>query len=135
MIKLIAAGAIGLAALGASQFNDTDDATQLGTSCNKVDITIVNAKSDQVKVTKLGYKVGGGGTEHSESLGDKVVEKNNGKETWKSQNLQHAPTGSKITPKVYFKQDSAKGFGSETSVTLAEVTCNEGKPLTFTIPK
>jgi general stress protein YciG len=100
-----------------------------------VDIKVVNEKSDQIKVTKISYQVDGKGTAHSEDLSDKEIGKNGGSHTWKSQNLQHAPAGSKLTFRVFFKNDKVGGWGDEVSQEFDRLgnSCTDGRSYSFTV--
>lgn len=131
--------ALGLVAVMGAGLGLGDDATQgadaLGTSCNDVDITVKNEKSDQIKVTKIGYQIDGKGTLHTEALDNKEIGKNGGAKTWSSQNLQHAPEGSKLVFKVYFQNDKVGGWGAETSKSFDRLSasCTDGRSYSFTV--
>jgi hypothetical protein len=147
MIKFVAMGLLGVFGFGASvgapavedaaPASDADmgDAVELGTSCNGVEIKVINDKTDQIKVTKISYQVDGKGTSHSEDLSDKEIGKNGGSHTWNNQNLQHAPAGSKLTFKVFFKNDKAGGWGNEVSQEFDRLgsSCTDGRDYSFTI--
>lgn len=144
MIKFVAAGLMGVFGLftaaseapaGAFEGAPVDDASELGTSCNNVDIKVINEKSDQIKVTRITYQVDGQGTSHGEDLADKEIGKNGGSHTWDNQKLQHAPEGSKLTFKVFFKNDKVGGWSDEVSQSFDRLdkSCTDGRQYSFTV--
>jgi hypothetical protein len=147
MIKFVVLGLLGVFGIGtsvgapmvldSSSASDADvgDAVELGTSCNNVDIKVINQKSDQIKVTKISYRIDGKGTAHSEDLADTEIGKNGGHHTWTNQKLQHAPEGSKLTFKVFFKNDKVGGWGDEVSQEFDRLgnSCTDGRDYSFTI--